>query len=305
MTALRKVSLVKRPQTRKFFFETNTRTSIMTATASDTTVIDTGTEELLCEIRERVAVITLNRPQARNSLSDNLTPALRRMIRQCGEDPTVGALLITGAGDAFCAGGDVKGMAASDGQPLAIDAAIHRQRVNQRATAGRLYTMPKPTIASLPGAAAGAGLGLALACDLRIMASTAVLTTAFARVGFSGDYGGTFFLTRLVGSAKARELYYLSERVGAEEALRLGLTNWVCAPEELAARTQEIARRLAAGPTVAYRYMKENLNRAANGELHDCLDLEATHHVHCAATEDHREATKAFVEKREPVFKGR
>jgi 2-(1,2-epoxy-1,2-dihydrophenyl)acetyl-CoA isomerase len=165
--------------------------------------------------------------------------------------------------------------------------------------------MPKPTIAALPGAAAGAGLSLALACDLRIMASNAILTAAFARVGFSGDYGGTYFLTQLVGSAKARELYYLSDRVGADEALRLGLTNWVCEPEALAEKTREIALRLAHGPSVAYRYMKENLNRAMAGEVDDCLDLEATHHVHCAQTQDHREATKAFVEKREPVFAGR
>jgi 2-(1,2-epoxy-1,2-dihydrophenyl)acetyl-CoA isomerase len=191
------------------------------------------------------------------------------------------------------------------GARLTLDQAIHRQRVNQRATAGRLFKMPKPTIAALPGAAAGAGFSLALACDLRIMARTAILTTAFARVGFSGDYGGTYFLTQLVGSAKARELYYLSERVNAEEALALGLANWVCEPEELAARTRDVARRLAAGPTVAYRYMKENLNRAMSGEVDDCLDLEATHHVHCAATTDHREAARAFVEKREPVFQGR
>ena len=164
--------------------------------------------------------------------------------------------------------------------------------------------MPKPTIASLPGAAAGAGLSLALACDLRIMARTAIMTTAFARVGFSGDYGGTYFLTQLVGSAKARELYYLSDRVSADEALRLGLANWVCEADELAAKTREIARRLAQGPTVAYRYMKENLNRAMAGDVDNCLDLEATHHIHCGQTEDHREATKAFVEKREPVFKG-
>jgi 2-(1,2-epoxy-1,2-dihydrophenyl)acetyl-CoA isomerase len=137
------------------------------------------------------------------------------------------------------------------------------------------------------------------------MSSSAILTTAFARVGFSGDYGGTYFMTRLVGSAKARELYFLSERVGADEALRLGLTNWTCAPEALAARTHEIALRLASGPAVAYRYMKENLNRAVSGEVDDCMDLEATHHIHCGQTEDHREATRAFVEKREPVFKGR
>ena len=156
----------------------------------------------------------------------------------------------------------------------------------------------------MPGAAAGAGLGLALACDLRIMADTAIMTTAFARVGFSGDYGGTYFMSQLIGSAKARELYYLSDRVTADEAVRLGLANWSVPAAELEAETMAIARRLASGPTVAYRYMKENLNRAIGGEIDDCLDLEATHHIHTGLTEDHREATRAFVEKREPVFKG-
>ena len=112
-------------------------------------------------------------------------------------------------------------------------------------------------------------------------------------------------MTQLIGSAKARELYYLSERVSAEEALNLGLTNWVCEPEELKEKTLEIALRLANGPSVAYRYMKENLNRAMSGEVDDCLDLEATHHIHCGQTEDHRTAVKAFVEKKEPVFKGK
>ena len=165
--------------------------------------------------------------------------------------------------------------------------------------------MPKPTLAALPGAAAGAGLALALACDLRIAAESAVMTTAFARVGFSGDYGGTYFLTQLVGTGKARELYYLSERVDMTEALRLGLVNWVVPADQLEKKTMEIALRLAAGPRVAYRYMKENLNRAAAGETDDCLDLEATHHIHTGMTEDHKEAARAFVEKREPVFKGR
>jgi 2-(1,2-epoxy-1,2-dihydrophenyl)acetyl-CoA isomerase len=137
------------------------------------------------------------------------------------------------------------------------------------------------------------------------MARTAIMTTAFAKVGFSGDYGGTYFLTQLVGSAKARELYFLSDRVSADEALRLGLANWVVEPDDLAARTREIAARLAAGPTVAYRYMKENLNRAMAGDVDDCLDLEATHHVHCGQTADHKEAARAFVEKRAPVFQGR
>jgi 2-(1,2-epoxy-1,2-dihydrophenyl)acetyl-CoA isomerase len=277
-----------------------------------TTSIDTGTQDLLARLDAGVLTLTMNRPEARNAMSAAMNQALQQQLAAAELDPAVKCVVLTGAGKGFCAGGDVKGMAARTGNDgdgtvgaRTIDEAIARQRVNQRATAGKLFKMPKPTIAALPGAAAGAGLALALACDLRIMASSAIMTTAFARVGFSGDYGGSYFLTQLVGSAKARELYFLSDRVSADEALRLGLTNWVCAPDELVARTREIAQRLASGPTVAYRYMKENLNRAMAGEVDDCLDLEATHHIHCGQTEDHREATKAFVEKREPVFHGR
>ena len=271
--------------------------------------IDTGTQDLLATLEGGVLTLTLNRPEARNAMSGAMTAALADQLADAELNTQVRCIVLTGAGKGFCAGGDVKGMAAeSDGAAgdNTIDHAIHRQRANQRGTAGRLYRMPKPTIAALPGAAAGAGLSLALACDLRIMARTAIMTTAFARVGFSGDYGGTFFMSQLVGSAKARQLYYLSERVSAEEALALGLTNWVCEAELLQAKTQEIAADLAAGPSVAYRYMKENFARAvASGDLEDCLDLEATHHVHCGQTEDHKNATQAFVEKREPVFKGR
>ena len=272
------------------------------------TTIDTGTNDLLANLDGGILTLTLNRPEARNAMTGAMTNALATQLAWAEFERSVKCVVLTGAGKGFCAGGDVKGMAASGDGTVGdntIDGAIHRQRVNQRATAGKLFKMPKPTIAALPGAAAGAGLALALACDLRIMSSSAILTTAFARVGFSGDYGGTYFLTQLVGSAKARELYYLSERVSAEEALRLGLTNWVCEPDDLAAKTREIAGRLAAGPTVAYRYMKENLNRAMAGDVDDCLDLEATHHVHCGQTEDHRAATQAFVDKREPVFNGR
>lgn len=273
-----------------------------------THMIDTGTPDLLAALEDGVLTLTLNRPDARNAMSKAMNLALQEQLAQAEFNPAVKCLVLTGAGQGFCAGGDVKGMAASgDGTVGAqtIDEAIARQRLNQRATAGKLFKMPKPTLAALPGAAAGAGLSLALACDMRVMASSAIMTTAFARVGFSGDYGGSYFLTQLVGSAKARELYYLSDRVSADEALRLGLTNWVCAPEDLSSKTREIALRLAKGPTVAYRYMKENLNRAMAGEVDDCLDLEATHHIHCGQTEDHREATKAFVAKREPVFQGR
>ena len=274
----------------------------------DTTTLDTGTPELLATLEQGILTLTMNRPEARNALSRPMIAALSAQLAAAELDTAVKCIVLTGAGKGFCAGGDVKSMAASGDGTVGnntIDEAIHRQRVNQRAIAGKLFKMPKPTIAALPGAAAGAGLAIALACDLRIMASGAIFTTAFARVGFPGDYGASYFLTQLVGTAKARELFFLSERVGAEEALRLGLTNWVCAPEELAAKTREIALRLSSGPTVAYRYMKENLNRALAGEVDECLDLEATYQIHCGQTEDHREASKAFVAKREPVFKGR
>lgn len=273
---------------------------------------DTGTEDLKIHVADGVAVLTMNRPERRNALSAAMLGAMSAALAACETDPAVACVVLTGAGGAFCAGGDVKGMADGTGGGSTaaanadLDSRIHAQRISQRATAGKLYKMPKPTIAAIPGPAAGAGLSLALACDLRIAAESAVMTTAFARVGFSGDYGGTYFLSQLVGSAKARELYYLSDRIDMTDALRLGLVNWVVPAAQLEAKTREIAQRLAKGPRVAYRYMKENLNRAVSGaDVDDCLDLEATHHVHTGSTEDHREAAKAFVEKREPVFKGR
>ncbi len=274
--------------------------------------LETGTTDLLATVEDGVAVIVMNRPERRNALSRDMLTAMSSVLAACETDPSVACVVLTGAGGAFCAGGDVKGMAEGTGggstAPAGadLDSRIHAQRISQRATAGRLYKRPKPTIAAIPGPAAGAGLSLALACDLRIAAEGVVMTTAFAKVGFSGDYGGTYFLSHLVGSAKARELYYLSDRIDMKEALRLGLVNWVVPADQLDARTREIAHRLAKGPRVAYRYMKENINRAVTGaDIDDCLDLEATHHNHTGLTEDHREAAKAFVEKREPVFKGR
>lgn len=269
--------------------------------------IDTGTEDILGHEEGGVMVITLNRPQARNAMSGDMNAGLERMLDYAEREAHIRCVVVTGAGGAFCAGGDVKGMAAggSGGGPT-MDERIHNQRLNQRNTAGRMYLMPKPIIASLPGPAAGAGLSLALAADLRVMADSAFITTAFAKVGFSGDYGGSFFLSHLVGSGKAKELYFLSDRVSAQECLTLGIANQVVPAEELEAATMALAQRLANGPSVAYRYMKENFNRAAMGaDVIECLDLEATHHIHTGLTEDHRAAAKAFVEKRAPEFKGR
>ena len=273
-------------------------------------VIETGTEHLYASVEEGVATLTMNRPERRNALSGEMLEGLKLALADAELAPDVSCIVLTGAGGAFCSGGDVKGMAAgrqdSGGEPgPGLDARSHSQRLSQRATAGRIYEMPKPVIASLPGPAAGAGLSLALACDLRIAAENAVLVTAFARVGFSGDYGGSFFLTKLVGAARAKELYLLSERIDAKQAESLGLVNRVVPAGSLEEETRTLARRLASGPTIAYRYMLDHINRAASGaELGDCLDLEATHNVHTGLTEDHREAARAFVEKREPTFKG-
>ena len=273
--------------------------------------LETGTEHLLAAVEDGVGLIAFNRPEARNALTPEMIGCLNNVITSMEQDIEVRCVVLTGSGGSFCAGGDVKGMASkNDGlgtvsqKIKTIDQAIHKQRLDHKGTAGRLHTMAKPTIALVDGPAAGAGMSLAMACDLRMISERAFFTTAFAKVGFSGDYGGTYFLTQLVGSAKARELYYLSERVSSKEALALGLTNWVCKEDELETKGMELAHRLANGPSVALGYMKENLNRAMMGDIDECLDMEATHHIHCGQTEDHKNATKAFVEKKEPVFKG-
>jgi 2-(1,2-epoxy-1,2-dihydrophenyl)acetyl-CoA isomerase len=268
-------------------------------------ILMTGTDDLGAELASGVLTLTLNRPDARNALTPAMIVALGDQLALAEVNDQVRCVVLTGAGKAFCSGGDVKAMAADEISP-GLDTKVHLQRLAQRRTAGQLFRMPKPTIAVVNGAAAGAGLALALACDLRIMSNTAFLMTAFARVGLSGDFGGAYFLTALVGAAKAREFFYLSDRIPAEEALRLGLTNWVCPPGDLQTQTSEITRRLADGPSLAFRYMKENLNRAIEADrLEACMDIEVTHHVRCFDTQHHQAAALAFSEKREPLFVGR
>jgi 2-(1,2-epoxy-1,2-dihydrophenyl)acetyl-CoA isomerase len=274
--------------------------------------IETGTEQLLGRVEDRVAVLTINRPEARNAMSAEWMVPLRGLIPKLGLDPDVGCIVLTGAGRAFCAGGDVKGMAAGggggggrSGRAPGIEERIRALRTDQAAVTGAIYELGKPVIAALPGPAAGAGLSLALSCDLRVMAESAFITTAFRNVGFSGDYGGSWFLTQLVGTAKARELYYLCDRVEAKECERLGIANRVVPDAALEDETLKLARHIAAGPSIAQAYMKENLNRAVENGLRACLDMEADRMIRSGQTEDHREAVKAFVEKRQPTFKGR
>jgi enoyl-CoA hydratase/carnithine racemase len=276
--------------------------------ARSVTKIETGTDELLGEIDGRVAILTLNRPQARNSLSDTLSPALRTTIAELSASDEIGCVLLTGAGTAFCAGGDVKGMGAGarkDEQPRTAEEVTEDLWVRQLTLTGALYAMPQPTVAALPGAAAGAGLSIALACDLRIAAESAFVTTGFANIGLSGDYGSSFFLTHLVGAAKARELLFLADRIPAKECERLGVVNRVVPDDRLHDEARALARRLADGPSIAYRYMKENVDRALREDLPECLAGEARNLVASAQTADHKEAVRAFVEKRKPLFQGR
>lgn len=265
--------------------------------------LDTGSEDLLARIEGPVAILTMNRPERRNALSTGMLEGLARALDSCETNASVRAVVLTGAGQGFCAGGDIKGMA--EKPAASFDEALHGQRMSEKATSGKIYRMPKPVIASLPGAAAGAGMGLAMACDMRIMADTAVMTTAFTKVGFSGDYGLPWLLSQQVGRSRALELFYLSDKLSAAQCLELGLTNRVVRGAELSDATMALANQLANGPSVAYRYVKENINAAFAQSLEDHIDGEVMRHLTAARTEDHREAVAAFLEKRGPRFKGR
>jgi enoyl-CoA hydratase/carnithine racemase len=186
-----------------------------------------------------------------------------------------------------------------------LEDAVRKLQIGQETLTLRLFELAKPTLAALPGAAAGAGMSIALACDIRIAAQSAFVTSAFANIGLSGDYGGSWLLTQLVGVARAKELYYTSRRVGAEEGLALGIFNEVVPDDQLMARAQALAESIAAGPPIALRYMKENLNRAVGADLRSALALEADRMVRCTRTDDHREAVQAFIGKRKPTFHGK
>ena len=249
-----------------------------------------------------ITTLILNRPERLNALSPAMTEGLKEALERLSTDRDCGAIVITGAGRGWCAGGDVKTMAARE----------HDQTFETRTETLRqahqlpllLRTMPKIVVAAINGPVAGAGLGLALACDLRIAGRSARFGTAFARIGYSGDYGGSWSLTRLVGTAKARELYFTADIIDAEEAGRLGIVNRVVADDELQAETTALARRIADGPRIALGYMKRNLLAAETEPFQTVLELEAAHQARCAFTEDHKEAVTAFNEKRRPVFKG-
>jgi 2-(1,2-epoxy-1,2-dihydrophenyl)acetyl-CoA isomerase len=258
--------------------------------------------DLLETIEGGICWLTLNRPSRLNAFSPAMLQALGEAVHRLGGDAEVGAIVVTGAGRGFCAGGDVKTMEtrASQGFEERVEGL---RRMHQLPLL--LRTISKVVIAMVNGPAVGAGLGLAMACDLRIAGRSARFGTGFAGVGYSGDFGGSWSLTRLVGTAKARELYFLGDVIDAAAAASLGLVNRVVDDEALHRETAALARRIADGPRVAYAYMKRNLFAAETEPLAAVLEMEAVHQARTAMTEDHLEASRAFVEKRRPTFRGR
>lgn len=267
--------------------------------------IDTGTDELLCEIRDRVATVTLNKPHKKNALGDILTPALRQTVLELESREDVGCVMITGSGDAFCSGGDVSGMGGGGGRPLTAEERVADLTHRQETLTGRIYHLAKPTVAALPGAAAGAGLSIALACDLRIASDNAFITTAFRNIGLSGDYGASWFLPRLVGLARAKSLFYRAERVTAIEAQAMGLIDEVLPQDGFREAAFGYAAAIANGPTEALGRMKINLQQGLDQALEASLALEARHMIQSAGSDEAREAIRAFMEKRPPVFHSR
>ncbi|MEZ5227127.1 MAG: enoyl-CoA hydratase-related protein [Acidimicrobiales bacterium] len=275
---------------------------------TDIISIDTGSDDLLAHIDGHVGVITFNRPDRRNALSDAIYAGFAAALPIMRDDPNVRVVMVTGNGGAFCAGGDVKGMHENNSSgaraSVSLEDGVANLRMRQKQVSLTLHEFPKPVIAALPGAAAGAGMSIALSADLRIAAERAIIVTAFANVGASGDFGGSWFLTQLLGPAKAKELYFTSPRLSATEAKELGIVNEVLPDDGFAEAALDYCRSLAERAPIAQRYMKENINRALRVGLAEALDAEAAAMVRTMSTADHREAAAAFVEKRSPNFQG-
>ena len=252
----------------------------------------TETDDLQFVIEDRVAILTMNRPDKLNALSDPMIDAAIAHLRRCATDPNVGAVVLTGAGRAFCAGGDVSAMGSGGGGGQTFETHVDRQR-ERHEFPWLLADIPKVTIAAVNGA------------DLCFASDRARFGTAFARVGFGGDFGTTWQLTRRAGPAKAKELFFLPDLVPAVDAAAMGLVNRVFAHDVFTAEVRELARRIAHGPLVSYRYMKQNVDLALTGDFRTLLDREAITHLRCGQTADHREGVAAFLEKREPRFQGR
>lgn len=260
--------------------------------------------DLLVDLEARVLTLTLNRPSKLNALSEPMIRAAIDQLQRAVSDPAIGAVVVTGAGRGFCAGGDVSAMSGPLDGELTFEQRVDRQNAIHELSR-LLWEMPKVTIAAVNGAAVGAGLGIALSCDLCFASERARLGTAFAKVGLGGDFGTTWQLAQKVGAAKAKELFFLGELLSAERAALLGLVNRVLPEATFMGEVMDIARRIAHGPLVSFRYMKQNVNMALSSDFATSLQREAVSHLRCSQTQDHREGVAAFVEKRAPRFSGR
>ncbi len=260
-------------------------------------------EPILTKVADKIATLTFNRPEKLNALNFELVECSIRQIETWSRDPEVGAIVITGAGSAFCAGGDISIIGSEQEMSKGFEQRVDELR-KLHELSWLLYSIPKVTIAAVNGHAMGAGLGICLSCDLRVASERARFGTAFAKVGFSGDFGTTWLLTHHLGAPKAKELLFLADAMGAEDALRLGLVNRIVAHDALESTVGEIASRIANGPLISFRYMKANVNMSAEVDFRAMLDREAETQRRCAMTQDHREGVRAFLEKRPPRFIG-
>lgn len=237
-----------------------------------------GTDLVLVEDADGVRILTLNRPDSLNALNAPLMDALAEATQAAADDPAVGCVVVTGAGRGFCAGGDLKAGRAQVETTAELGGPVEQSHNRLRAqmeTARLLHDMPKPTIAMVNGPVAGAGIGIAGACDLRFAAQSASFLTAFDRIGGSGDFGSTWFWTKILGAGAARALFLLGEKLSADEALAQGIYTRVFADDALRDETLKVATRLASGPRMGWRYMKANLNLAEQGQFLQALDQEA------------------------------
>jgi 2-(1,2-epoxy-1,2-dihydrophenyl)acetyl-CoA isomerase len=272
-------------------------------------------ESLLTALADGVLTITMNRPERLNAFTAAMHRTILHALREAARDPAVRVIVLTGAGRGFCAGYDIaEGARPAPDDDIAARWADDPAWLSVENIAARLredadipyllHTMPKITIAAVRGPAAGSGLCLAAACDLRIASDTAIFKTAFSSLGRCGDPGGSYYLSKLIGASRTREFYYLDEKMDAATARDIGLVNRVVPDAELDAATAALAARLARGPTAAYGYIKQNINFAETATLPEVLNLEALANARASQTHDAREAARAFLEKRKPAFRG-
>jgi 2-(1,2-epoxy-1,2-dihydrophenyl)acetyl-CoA isomerase len=258
---------------------------------------------LIYEVEENIATLTMNRPERLNALGDTLRTDLHEAITTASGDPNVRAIILTGAGRGFCSGGDVKAMNEAK-QRQASSPMMDKIAPSRDLTVLAMRDAPKPIIAAINGPAAGAGMNIALGCDIRIASSTARFGETFVKRGLHVDWGGTYFLPRIVGMAKACELIFTGDIIDAEEALALGMVSQVVEPEALMDTVRALARRIAAGPPIAIRLAKRALYHNQECDLRAALEYETYAQNICRETEDASEGIRAFVEKRLPNFKG-